>query len=384
MNIAEFFINIGIKGDSKTNKALKDTKSNLDDVKSTSLEAKAALIAILYGMEQIMSNAAQRGMELQQFGNLTGLSADKLQRWQYMARQSGESAEDMAGSIKNVQNAMTNMLLGKGAPEGLGVLAKTVGFDSSKARDTFYVMDKLREYARTAPPDMGNHILKSFGLSDDAIQTMRTSKVELDKIKPSQIYSSSEIAQLAKVQVAWANLWNTMKMFSGRLTAQFGMDGINILTNAFKLVSHTIQDIIKYMAKFPTLKAEWIAVGVAIAAVFAPITTAIAGIIYLLSELEKWMEGKGNIFTTIGNVAGGFFKSMGIDGQDNIIPDGKNSAHKELMGPGFDAISKTTSTTINQNLNFQHDGKDPIKLKDAAGKGVREAVAQMPSRVQVN
>lgn len=385
MTIADLFVNIGVKGDGKAKSALGGMKSAISDIGTAALTAVAATTALVYALEQVMSNSMKQGTELQKFGNLTGLSTDKLQRWQYMARQSGESAEDMAGSIKNVQDAMSKMLLGKGAPEGLGVVAKTVGFDSSKARDTFYVMDKLREYARTAPPDMGNQILKSFGLSEDAIQTMRTSKVELDKIKPSNLYSAREIAQLAAVDRAWGNLWNTMKMMAGHGTAKFGMDVVKEISSALNLIVRMGTALTNLSTPLKVIAGSLGAVALVAAALASPfiaIPLAIAAVIAALGELEKWFEGKKNIFTSIGNWGSELAQKFGIGGSQSqgITPTKDDLASQRMSGN----VSSPTSTTINQNLNFQHDGKDPIKLKDAAGKGVREAVAQMPSRVQVN
>lgn len=304
MTVAELFIKLGVKGTDSAGKALKGVKGGLDSIAAASLEAKAALVAVVYGMEQIMTQSAKRGMDLQKFADLTGLSTDRLQRWEYAARQSGVTAEDMEGSIKGVQTAMTDMLTGKGAPAGMGIFAKAVGFDPAKARDTFYVMDKLREFAKAAPPDIGNSVLRSFGLSDDTIQFMRKSKIELDKIKPTNVYSSSEIERLAKIHVAWENLWNTLKYFMGHTTAKFGMPIVEELSKALSLVMDLAYGIEKLTGKFPALadagKVAILALGIALAAFGGPLTAisvAITGIIFLLGEWKKFKLGEDSVFS---------------------------------------------------------------------------------------
>lgn len=224
MKIAELFIQLGVKGADKAAGALSGMRGTLKDVTSTSLEAKAAIIGVMYGLERLMSASGQMGTNLTQFNNLTGLSADNLQRWQYLALKSGESADEMAGSIQGVQNAMTKMLLGQGAPTGITALANTIGFDTSRARDTFYVMDKLREYAQRTKniPDVANEILKSFGLSDKTIQALRTSTVDLTKVDPSHMYTSAQRAKLNDVNIGWTMLGDKIEHSFGKLNAKFG------------------------------------------------------------------------------------------------------------------------------------------------------------------
>lgn len=240
MNIGELFINLGIKGAEKAGQAIAGVTNSLKDVSSSGLAAKAAIVGVIYGLEQMMSASAKEGMGLQQFTNLTGISTDALQRWQFMARQSGVAAEEMSGSLKSVQDAMTAMLTGHGAPEGLTLLGQTVGFDPSRARDTLYVMGKLREFAQATKdtPDIANRVLGSFGLSPGTIQMLRTSKVELDKINPKSIYSGGEIEQLSKVQVAWMNLSRSIEMAFGHLTAK---KGLGIVSQIQQMTTSIIQ-----------------------------------------------------------------------------------------------------------------------------------------------
>jgi len=165
MTIAELFVNLGVKGADSAGKALGGVKGGLGEVKSMSLEAKAALVGVIYGLERMMSNSAQLGTSLTNFNALTGISAQQLQQWQYAARQAGVAGEEMTGSMKAVQSTMANMLMGKGAPEGMAMLANKVGFDPARARDTAYVLGQLQKFAQSVPQDVGNAMIKSFGVS---------------------------------------------------------------------------------------------------------------------------------------------------------------------------------------------------------------------------
>lgn len=221
MTIAELYVNLGVKGTDKAKQAVTGVKENLTEVASSGIAAKVAILGMLYAFERLTSATAKEGQGLQQFINLTGLSADSLQRWQYMARQSGVSAEEMAGNIKNVQGAMTDLLMHKGSPEYMNA----VGLDPKRLRDTFYVMEKLRDFAQKNAnnPDFANKILKSFGLSEGVNQMLMTNKLDLSKVPRNQLYADSEIGQLNKVAIAWDNLWAKVKRGMGHLNAAHGL-----------------------------------------------------------------------------------------------------------------------------------------------------------------
>ncbi len=383
MTIAELFVNIGIKGDGEAQKALKNVKGGLGEISSTGLAAKAALVGVVYGLERLTGVVSQRGLELQQFSNLTGLSTDMLQRWQYAARQSGVSAEEMAGSLKGVQSVMVDMLMGKGAPAGMGILARAVGFDMSKARDTFYVMGKLKEFAKSAPADVGNSVLKTFGLSESTIQFLRSTKVELDKIKPSNIFSPGEIATLARVNIAWSNFWNSIQMFTGHMAGAFGLNVISSLQRALTLTQHLVSEFTKLIKKFPVLgtvaKAALAVIGAELLILGGPLTaiaTAITGIIYLFSEWQKHREGKKSLFGDKN------FKG-------NVIEEFMNSdLGKLLKKPMADQIPykkqpQDQGKTIQQQNTFNiNEANDPHGTPSSMQKYLNDALRQMSAQGQ--
>jgi hypothetical protein len=224
MTIAELAVNLGVKGTEKVGSALTGVRKQMSGITSTSLEAKAAIIGVMYGLERLTAQSGQMGTSLAQFNSLTGLSADQLQRWQYLALKSGESAQEMAGSIQAVQNAMSKMILGQGAPQGITALKNVVGFDINKARDTFYVMDKLREYAQKTKdlPDIRNQVMRTFGLSDNTIQAMATSKVNLANVPLDHMYTEGQTKRLNEVNIAWASLGDKIEHSFGKLNSKFG------------------------------------------------------------------------------------------------------------------------------------------------------------------
>ncbi len=230
MNIAELFVNLGIKGTDKTVGALTSVKSGLGEVKSMSLEAKAGLLALMYGLEKMMSISGKAGTELTNFTAFTGLSKQKLQEWQYAARQAGESSEEFTSSLKGVQSSMGNMLLGKGAPEGFAMVKSVTNLDTTRLKDTFYVMQQLQKAAQRLPVELGNVALKSFGLSEATIAAMRRNAFNPTAFAKAPKYSDNEINALNKSNIAWDNLGQHIQMAIGHLNAKHGLSLVKDIT----------------------------------------------------------------------------------------------------------------------------------------------------------
>ncbi len=381
MKIADLFIGLGIKGDDKTNKALKGTKSGLADVKSMSIEAKAAIIGAIYALERLMSSSAQQGAGLMNFNALTGLSTQALQEWQYAARQAGVSSEELTGSVKGVQNAMTNMLLGKGAPEGMAMLANKVGFDEKKARDTFYVMKKLQEFAKSAPPDISSNLMKSFGLNEGVISAMQRNMFRDDIFKNAPKYSQAQIVQLDKVNSAWANLGQKIEMAMGKFTAKHGMQLISDLEKITPQVLKLVEALVTLADKTKVFQL--------IGKAFEGWGLILEGINKQLTDINKDSSGPATALAkkafTVTDADRDLFNMVKNMVTPNDIEE--SVSNKNLATPvvkGIQPPVQNKEINVTQTLQFQHDGKDHKKTGDSVKKAIKETFWQMSPLNQGN
>lgn len=373
MNIAELFVNLGFKGADSAGKALKNVKSGLGEVKSMSLEAKAAIIGVVYGLERLMSDSAKQGTALSNFNALTGLSTQRLQEWQYAARQVGVASEELTGSVRGVQQSMTDMLLGKGAPEGLAMVANQVGFDAEKARDTFYVMQQLQKFAQQVPPDVGARMIRSFGVSDNVIAAMQKNAFRPEIFSQAPKFSEGQINQLNKVDAAWSNLGQKIKMAFGHFTSSHGMKLVSDL-------SKITTEVIKMINAFVKL----------------------ADMLKVFSLIGKAFEGWGMIFSGIGEVVGKIKDFAGSETKsEDVVQGSKNfyTTAKDVIGDMMshndmkfkadqkDLLNrlqqnKNQNVNINNTLNFQHDGKDHKKTEGSVKKAIQDSYRQMSAQSQ--
>lgn len=386
MNIGELYVNLGLKGNDQVAKGLTGVKAGLGDVKSMSLEAKAAILGVMYGLERLMTQSAQMGSSLMNFNELTGISAKSLQEWQYAARQAGVGGEELTGSMKSVQSAMTNMLLGKGAPEGLAMVANKVGFDENRARDTLYVMKKLQEFAQVVPKDVGNNMLKSFGLSEGTISAMRRNMFTDNNFKKAPTYSEKEIANLDRVNVAWSNLGQKIQMAIGHLTSKHGLELANdfarVTAEVFKMVEAftKLAEKIKLLEGIGKLFEGW-------GTIFEGISNAVSGVGDMIDDVTKDKKG---VFHGVMQEAGKL--TQGVESAVGTISAGMSdvsgeppSRNKHHMAPQMRPMvksSKVQHIEVNQNLNFQHDGKDHQKTSTSVHKAVKDAYRQYQAQAQ--
>lgn len=224
MKIAELFVAIGVQGATQVKNTLGDTRSGLQQTASSALWAKAAIVGVLYGLERLVSASNRTGAELLQFSNYTGMSAERLQRYAYAGRQFGATAEEIKGSLMGVQKAMALLETTGQGPKGMWVVAREVGLDKSRLRDTSYLFEQLQKFAQQSklPVGIANEALESFGLSQGTIAAMRQNAFNPKTMAQANIYSDKEAGALNRMNAAWGNLSDNIAKAFGHMNVKHG------------------------------------------------------------------------------------------------------------------------------------------------------------------
>ncbi|AFC22579.1 hypothetical protein phi1422_0059 [Bdellovibrio phage phi1422] len=216
MKLGELFYRLGIKGGKESAKEVADVDRSLAGVSKKGLAVITALTGISYGFSQLYGAATRAGVGFDKFSGYTGLSTKKLQQWQWAARQSSVSAEEVEGSIKSMQSTIAGMKMSGQWSNEFQLMAKAVNMDWGKLEDPFYMLEKMREFAKGKDfgIDVQNQMLGSVGMSPDMIQFLRTSKLNPDKAPAWAIRSEGQIK-------AFANISRQMDNFQARLQSSF-------------------------------------------------------------------------------------------------------------------------------------------------------------------
>jgi hypothetical protein len=356
-------------------------QSGLEGISAAGLAAKAAVLAVFYGLERMSAAAGKRGMELQQFAAATGLSAEMLQKWQYAAMQFGVGGEEVESTAKSIQNAMTNMRLGLGAPQGFQEFSRAVQLDESRLNDVFYIMKKLQEFAKQGDPAITKRLVESLGLGDKMFQFLRLNKVDVEKIKPSNIISDREIAHLAKVDAAWANLWYRLKLISAHQVSKYGLFAVDELSSALSQILKLTDAFIKLGKEYPALRNISIVLAGIAALNFAPLTTLVSGLVLLLADSNKATKDKrGPLLEQLYQDNKGFFDWIG-----KAAGAGGFGAENGTIAPKISPQSapSNNSTEIKIEQTFQHDGSNASELKDATQSGLFSAYRSIQAQTQI-
>lgn len=377
MNVGEFFVLLGVKGDDKSKKAIGGVDTAIKDVKNSSVAAKIAILGVVYGLERMMSQSMQAGTGLKQFADFTGLSAVELQKWQYAGRQFGVGADEIASGAKTVQSAMAQMRMGMGAPAGMSFLDQVVGLENEKVDDAFYMLGKLQEFAKKVQTPMANEVLKSFGLSEKMIAAMRNNAFNPEAFAKAQVYSTSAIDTLNKSNAMWSNLGDKMQKMFGNFTVKNGpvlISNITKLADVFVKLADSLTNVIQKYKLFDLIGQSIIG--------WTQILDAMSG--------KKPLEGD---FSLKG--IGDFFKGMQIEDQERfeqMLKDKKANPEggwlqdliERRKGGGSGEQKPTSSIQINQELNFNGNGDNAAEVALENQRVLNQTVRQLTAQGQVS
>jgi len=220
---------------------------------------------------------------------------------------------------------------------------------------------------------------------------------ETDKLEDKDIVSQKEIEKLANINKAWHKFWHSLKTFGIKLVASEGMDAVYKLVGAFKLILDAARYVIELTNKFQGLKMVLMAIGVALAAYFAPISAAVAGIIFLLSKIQEFREGKEGLLKSVsegkmglapseeqkkGSSVGNFFSNIGglITGQKSLF-----GGAQAAVPPGLDAAAAATAkpgAQVNQTNTFNVSGSVDKKTGNELQKHISNTARQIGAQAE--
>jgi hypothetical protein len=263
MKIADFFVGLGFDIDGAPE--LKELDAKLSDMRNNA----AKLLAVFAGMTAAMGAMLNATLDLARGFNLfeksTGLSANELKRWQYVAEQVGASGEEVAQSIKTIQQARADIMMGTGNVAPWQLLGIAPG------DDPFETLKQLRERIRTLDPAVARSIVGQMGISEGVFAMLRLSNHEFDELQKKFQLTKTNNAILAKANQEWAKFKFEISAVRDRLVAE--------LVPALLPVLRLLGNIVGLLANF----TEWLNKGSFAAKVVRIGLIAVAGAIVAIT-----------------------------------------------------------------------------------------------------
>ncbi len=429
MNIAQLFVNLGIKGGNQTLGTLGKTKSLLGEASSNALLLKGSLIGAFYGLQNLLSASGQTGTNLLNFSKATGVSAKTLQQYQYAAKQAGLANEELSSSLLNLQSTATKTLSNQGAPTGTGHIAEVLaraGDEDAMTTASFeqymrspdLLLQKLQKYVRAGlqqgvAKGFMNEQLKSFGLSQNMIEALHRDIFQPDVLNKAPVYSESQIAALDRARAMWDNLGNTIERVVGNFNSRHGGQLVGDLSKVVIAMGKIADEAAKISNKLGVftkiseaatiisdgLKGASESMG-KIGDVVTTIDNLLSGKINITEEFEKKKNEFKNMTPTEAlskstEVLKQFLKDrfdiQDADGVSDFIKKNhpglkKIRAFRDMVSPKVDAASDKGTVNNNQNVtinqNFQHPGTNAKQLGSSTVSGVKGAFQQISAQGQ--
>lgn len=169
MQVGELFVNLGVKGSEKTVAAFVSLKTGLGDLRSMSLETKAAIIGALYAIEQMTASSNKLGSTFANASALLSMPTKTLQQYTNAAQLANASSQEMLATFGEIQSKLKAINLNEGTPKWMGRLSEITGFrfsgaaveDFAKHPEKFLqLMQTYAQKEKDAP--WRNEVLKQF------------------------------------------------------------------------------------------------------------------------------------------------------------------------------------------------------------------------------
>lgn len=419
MNIGELFISLGIKGAEKTLNALSNVKDSISKISSTSLEAKAAILGIVYALEQLTTGSAKEGAHLQNFSAYLDMSVESLEKWRYAAKQGGISNQEFDASLKSIYDHIKDYnTSGKlPFPELNAIFAQETQFDFTKPFKTEDILPKLLEFSQNKnySKNIIEKILDSWGLSPSEIGSAIEGRFNAANVANAPFLKESEVNKLSKINVEWENLEAKVQMFFDHFTAKNGEEIVTTLSklaDKFLSIANSIEKISSHAGIFKTITQALEAMLDVLNVIISPnkenaeksfasfsnnplfkytpeeIKKAQEKEKLLDDTVEKWndkLNGYNFEFSPLKSIKENILRSNlylnppnNKDFTDiysnlfNFLPSNQGG----IIAPPTPLLQKNSTPnniTLNQNLNFQHEGKDIIQTRNSFGTAIVEA-----------
>lgn len=380
MKIGELFVNLGVKGSEKTVGALVGVGKGMGDLKSMSLETKAAIAGVFYGLEKLMAHSVALGTSLTQNSALLDVSAKTLQKWQYAGVQAGDTAEGVVSSIKGINSAMAELYTGGTAAEYMGLVGERLlgkgGFSISRAmKDPLYVMERLQTLAqdKSIPTGVLTNMLRSFGVGEGTNVALRKGAFNDANFAKAPVLSDATVSRLQKVQAAMANFEQHVSNIFAHLAATHGQKFIGELDNIAVSLGHVIGNLDTIAQKIGLFKT------------LAEALEGIANTMELVSNPDKFMKNADGSTGLPG------WKDSKLGKWFNSFFDTDSSQGTAAM-KGFAGVPSPSiplpwggkDVTIHQNITHHGDAKDTHAVGRTHKQAVSNAAKQSFAQTQAN
>lgn len=221
----EFFVDLGVKGSDKTVSDVAHVKDGFSDLKSTSIETKAAMLAALAVLEQVVSTSGQLGTTLKNFGAISGIAPETLQRYEVAAAKAGVSTDSLRGSFLKLQQVSLDVQGGANLPKWMSAIVTSLAQHGNDVGANYWQrwgehpeqgFEAMRKYAieKDIKPYIRYNTLLEAGFAPDLITNWMRGGLDqkaLNAVPSTAILNNHQIDTLDKMRASADTGWAVIK-----------------------------------------------------------------------------------------------------------------------------------------------------------------------------
>jgi len=309
MKIADIFVSLGVKAD---NKAVKTFEGNITNLTKRLAVMTAAFGGAVAALDKFTSGTVDSSVGLQNIANQTGLAISKLQQLGQAAQLSDLSmtAEQAAQEVGNLEQRLAAIrLTGQGAES-------FIRFGIQPTGDAFTVLEQVREAIQGMDNAKASTLISSLGINPQFINLLRLSRKEFDELGKNVFLSDKQNQNIIKLGTSITRLKLRIGALKDQAVAKLAPSLNKLVEDGFKWFEENGDKIIDIMAGIGKGFAMFAsAVSNAIGFVasmrfsfeglltvlgllalrFAPVITAIGGVLLVLDDLAVYARGGDSV-----------------------------------------------------------------------------------------
>lgn len=209
MKLGELFVDLGVNSGNALN--------SLTNFSLKFLAIKNAASQFADSIDGLFGDTARYGQQLIKNNFITGQSIGWMQKMKFRAEQVGASFEDVIGTLKNLQKANADILMGQGniAP------FQKLNIDMSKLREPSQLLDEIMSKLMRLEPAFRQALASELGISEQVLFMYRQKTLEMDK---QLLLTQEEADALNQLNKDWIHLQQSIGAWWDKKIA--GMAGV--------------------------------------------------------------------------------------------------------------------------------------------------------------
>ena len=285
MKIAELFVALGFKGD-------KEMLKSLETLKQKTMHYSNQISSAVKALNAMTEAAREHAFSMDLYEKTTGKSADELQNLSYQAAQFNVTQDELASTLKNIQQISTDVRLGKGMPSAFTLL----GIDPNQ--DPVQIISKVQQAIKTLDAPTALNIARELGIDDKMFYMLKMTSKNMENLNKQYRITAQERSNLVKLNAEWQKFWFLLKQITTKFqasTAALQADFIKRFLEMANRIADMVSGFQKAVQASTALKTAVIALGLVLTAIFAPWLLILGAVFLVLEDIWTFFEGGESI-----------------------------------------------------------------------------------------